>query len=203
MPLTMRPTGRASPIGKDRQDFTVYCGDWPMGRIYEERGGPEDMRWFWTLYGVVGKPPKVHTNDHTPVVLPLGVDCGDHVRRGHVAICGDLLEPFPECILKADARFASGDQDGAFDDKRFPTFRHGERPGCLVFRSCTTSRFRHVARRVTPAVGGPCSRATLSARPSHPLKEAIRDKLPSGLLADQLIPQMIEAVEEKSYIDAR
>jgi hypothetical protein len=22
------------------------------------------MRWFWTLYGVVGKPPKVHTNGH-------------------------------------------------------------------------------------------------------------------------------------------
>jgi hypothetical protein len=59
---------RASPIGKDRQDFTVYCGDWPMGRIYEERGEPEHMRWFWTLYGVVGKPPNVHTNDHAPTL---------------------------------------------------------------------------------------------------------------------------------------
>ena len=39
--LTMRTTGRASP---NRQDFTVYCGDWPMGRIYEESGGPEHMR---------------------------------------------------------------------------------------------------------------------------------------------------------------
>jgi hypothetical protein len=37
---------------------------------------------------------------------------------------------------------------------------------------------------------------------AHPLKEAIRDKLPSGLIADQLIPQMIEAVEENTYIDA-
>jgi hypothetical protein len=26
------------------------------------------MRWFWTLYGVVGKPPKVHTNDHAPTL---------------------------------------------------------------------------------------------------------------------------------------
>ena len=34
------------------------------------------------------------------------------------------------------------------------------------------------------------------------LLEAIRDKLPTGLIADQLIPQMIEAVEEKTYIDA-
>jgi hypothetical protein len=39
-----------------------------MGRIHEERGGPEHMRWFWTLYGVVGKPPKVHTNDHAPTL---------------------------------------------------------------------------------------------------------------------------------------
>jgi hypothetical protein len=37
---------------------------------------------------------------------------------------------------------------------------------------------------------------------AHPLKEAIRDKPPSGLITDQLIPQMIEAVEEKTYNDA-
>jgi hypothetical protein len=66
MPLTMRPTGLFSPIDNDRQDFTVYCGEWAMGRIYEQRGEPEHIRWFWSLYGVVGKPPKVHTNDHAP-----------------------------------------------------------------------------------------------------------------------------------------
>ena len=68
MPLTMRPTGLASPVDEDRQDFTVYCGKWAMGRIYQERGGPDSMRWFWTLYGVVGKPPNVHTNDHAPTL---------------------------------------------------------------------------------------------------------------------------------------
>jgi hypothetical protein len=40
MPLTMRPTALASPVDKDRQDFTVYCGKWAMGRIYQQRGGP-------------------------------------------------------------------------------------------------------------------------------------------------------------------
>ena len=25
-------------------------------------GGPDNMRWFWSLYGVVGRPPKVHMN---------------------------------------------------------------------------------------------------------------------------------------------
>jgi hypothetical protein len=24
----------------------IYSGDWPMGRIYEERGAPEHIRWF-------------------------------------------------------------------------------------------------------------------------------------------------------------
>ena len=47
MPLTMRATGLALPT------------DWPHLRA---AGRAEDhMRWFWSLYGVVGKPPKVHT----------------------------------------------------------------------------------------------------------------------------------------------
>ena len=58
----------SSPVDNDRQDFTVYCGEWAMGRIYEERGGPDNMRWFWSLYGVVGKPSKVLTNDHAPTL---------------------------------------------------------------------------------------------------------------------------------------
>ena len=62
MPLTMRPTGLRSPADQDRADYTIYSGEWAMGRIYEQRGGPEHMRWFWSLYGVVGKPPKVHMN---------------------------------------------------------------------------------------------------------------------------------------------
>jgi hypothetical protein len=50
MPLTIRPTGLSSPVDEDRQDFTVYCGRWAMGRIYQERGGPDCMRWFWSVY---------------------------------------------------------------------------------------------------------------------------------------------------------
>ena len=40
MPLTIRSTGLTSPVDKDRPDFTIYSGDWAMGRIYEQRGGP-------------------------------------------------------------------------------------------------------------------------------------------------------------------
>jgi uncharacterized protein (DUF736 family) len=49
MPVTMRPTGLGSGIEKDRPDYTVYCGGWDVGRIYRTRGGPEHLRWFWSL----------------------------------------------------------------------------------------------------------------------------------------------------------
>jgi hypothetical protein len=49
MALTMRATGLGSGIDKDRPDYTVYCGEWNVGRIYETRGGPDSLRWFWSL----------------------------------------------------------------------------------------------------------------------------------------------------------
>jgi hypothetical protein len=38
MPLTMRPTGLGSGIDKDRPDYTVYCGEWRVGRISSAYG---------------------------------------------------------------------------------------------------------------------------------------------------------------------
>jgi hypothetical protein len=49
MALTMRPTGLGSGIDKDRQDYTIYSGGWDNGRIYEVRGGPDHLRWFWSF----------------------------------------------------------------------------------------------------------------------------------------------------------
>ena len=37
MALKLRPTGLGSGIDKDRADYTVYCGGWDVGRIYETR----------------------------------------------------------------------------------------------------------------------------------------------------------------------
>ena len=34
MALKLRPTGLGSGIDKDRQDFTIYSGDWATGRIH-------------------------------------------------------------------------------------------------------------------------------------------------------------------------
>jgi hypothetical protein len=49
MPLKLRPTGLGSGIDKDRPDYGVYSGEWNVGRIYQTRGGPQSLRWFWSL----------------------------------------------------------------------------------------------------------------------------------------------------------
>jgi len=49
MPLKLRPTGLGCGIDKDRPDYTVVTGEWEVGRIYETRGGPDNLRWFWSM----------------------------------------------------------------------------------------------------------------------------------------------------------
>jgi hypothetical protein len=46
MTLTMRPTGLCAGIDKDRPDYTVYTGEWEVGRIFETRSQPENLPWF-------------------------------------------------------------------------------------------------------------------------------------------------------------
>ena len=68
MPLTMRPTGLSSPVDKDRKDNTVYSGEWAMGRIYEESGAREELRWFWSLHGILGKPLDMRADGRAPTL---------------------------------------------------------------------------------------------------------------------------------------
>ena len=49
MPLKLRPTGIGSGIDKDCSDYTIYAGEWEVGRISQTRGGPDNLRWFWSL----------------------------------------------------------------------------------------------------------------------------------------------------------
>jgi hypothetical protein len=59
MPLKLRSTGLGAGIDKDRADYTVYSGDWAIGRIYETRGGPKHLRWFWSM---TVNPPMARSN---------------------------------------------------------------------------------------------------------------------------------------------
>jgi hypothetical protein len=51
----MRPTGLGSGFYKDDIDFGIYCGEWCIGRIYENRSGPADLRWFWASHAPGGR----------------------------------------------------------------------------------------------------------------------------------------------------
>jgi hypothetical protein len=48
LPLKLRPTGLGSGIDKDRADYTVDCGGCEV-RIYQTRGGPDRLRYFWSM----------------------------------------------------------------------------------------------------------------------------------------------------------
>ena len=62
MPLTMRPTGLGHGVYKDNVDYGVFSGEWCIGRIYETRTGPPDLRWFWALH-VPTKSPALRTDN--------------------------------------------------------------------------------------------------------------------------------------------
>jgi hypothetical protein len=37
---------------KDEAEYFIRCpacGGWDVGRIYETRGGPDSLRWFWSM----------------------------------------------------------------------------------------------------------------------------------------------------------
>ena len=57
----MRPTGLGHAAYKDVPDYSIFCGEWCIGRIYKTRTGPPDLHWFWALH-LLGKPPGLRTD---------------------------------------------------------------------------------------------------------------------------------------------
>ena len=69
MPLKMRPTGLGHGVYKDEIDFGVFSGEWLIGRIYEQKGFAPEVRFFWSLHGVVlTRPPGIHTEGTAPTL---------------------------------------------------------------------------------------------------------------------------------------
>jgi hypothetical protein len=62
MALTMRPTGLGSGAYKDNVDYNIFSGEWLIGRIYEVRGGPEHLQWFWAMR-FPSKPESLRTDN--------------------------------------------------------------------------------------------------------------------------------------------
>src|SRR3954454_10877123 len=53
MPLKLRRTGLGSGVDKDRPDYTIYSGEWQVGRIYQTRGDHDSLRWCWSMAGAL------------------------------------------------------------------------------------------------------------------------------------------------------
>jgi hypothetical protein len=69
MPLTMRPSGLGHGVYKDAIDYSIFAGEWLIGRIYERNGFPDEVRFFWSLHGVVlARPPGIHTDGRAPTL---------------------------------------------------------------------------------------------------------------------------------------
>jgi hypothetical protein len=67
MALTMRPAGLGHGVYKDSIDYSVFSGEWLIGRIYERHGFPDKVRFFWSLHGIVlTRPPDIHTDGYAP-----------------------------------------------------------------------------------------------------------------------------------------
>ena len=43
-------------------DYSVFCGEWCIGRIYENSSGPEHLRWSWSLLSP-SKPESLRTSN--------------------------------------------------------------------------------------------------------------------------------------------
>ena len=84
MPLKMRPTGLGHGVYKDVPDYGIFCGEWCIGRIYETRTGPADLRWFWALHAP-SRPGNLRTSNHAATLempRPSSRRVGSSGRRG-------------------------------------------------------------------------------------------------------------------------
>ena len=91
MALKLRPTGLGSGIDKDRPDYTVVTGEWEVGRIYETRGGPDNLRWFWsmTVNGPMTRSDRVATLEEAKAQFQKSWD----IDTAYLAACDMGLQP--------------------------------------------------------------------------------------------------------------
>jgi hypothetical protein len=69
MTLWLRPSALVSPADADRPDYLVIEHDKVIGRIYEQRYVPPDVRWFWSITALHIDPALgIATNGRVPTL---------------------------------------------------------------------------------------------------------------------------------------
>jgi hypothetical protein len=75
--LFLRPTGLASAAYRDQADYTITEDGRAIGRIYEDRHTPPELRWFWSI--TIYVDPKLGIRNFRTRWLKLGC-WGNQVR---------------------------------------------------------------------------------------------------------------------------
>jgi hypothetical protein len=63
MTLSLRRTGLASPAFAHKADYVVIEDGRVIGRVYEDRYLPADIRWFWSITEYVHPALGIPTHD--------------------------------------------------------------------------------------------------------------------------------------------
>jgi hypothetical protein len=81
MPLTLRRTGPASPADRELDDWTIFSGQWAVGRVYEERGALPEVRWHWSFFGSVSRPAEMSADGRAPTLETAKIQFAENWRK--------------------------------------------------------------------------------------------------------------------------
>ena len=105
MALKLRPTGLGVGIDKDRQGYTVYSGGWDVGRIYEVRGGPEHLRWFWEKRSMrLGRLAGVLVAVLSVILAGSAAICGEWTRWQDANVAARIEQDGADLVVMCDTR---------------------------------------------------------------------------------------------------
>ena len=59
----------------------LFSGEFAVGRIYEERGAPAHLQWFWAITGIFGMPADMPMDGHAPTLESAQAQLGESWRK--------------------------------------------------------------------------------------------------------------------------
>jgi hypothetical protein len=77
----MRKTGLRSPAYSDWVDYTIYEHGRAIGRIYEERAAPPNLRWYWCITIIGARHVGIRTDGRAATFEAAKAQFSDNYRK--------------------------------------------------------------------------------------------------------------------------